>query len=95
MSKGVCDLYLPNAFTPNKDGLSDIFKMKYPFAVRNFSFTIFNRWEEKVLKRLACKKGDGLFNGTDQNTGAYVWMISFIDNDNVKKFAKCRYKRLR
>jgi hypothetical protein len=37
---GACTLMLPNAFTHNGDGINDIFGAKYPFAVREFIFSI-------------------------------------------------------
>jgi len=80
---------MPSAFTPNGDGLNDVFRVKYPFTVSAFSFAIFNRWGERVFQSNDITKGwDGTYNGTDQNAGAYVWMISFIDTDNIKKICK-------
>ncbi|MFM2284833.1 MAG: hypothetical protein RLZZ543_330 [Bacteroidota bacterium] len=41
-------VYVPNAFTPNDDGLNDVFRIQgYPIQVLNFR--IFNRWGEQIF----------------------------------------------
>jgi len=77
------DLYVPTAFTPNGDGLNDRF---YPFPVGikaiNY-FRVFNRWGQLIFSSNVLYKGwDGKFNGTEQATGTYVWMIEGITADN-------------
>jgi gliding motility-associated-like protein len=89
ISEGVCELYIASAFTPDGDGINDVFGIKYPFAVRQFDMSIYNRWGEKISESNDMSKGwDGTFNGVNQNTEVYIWMISFIDSNNAKKFAQ-------
>ena len=45
-----CSLMLPNVFSPNGDGLNDIFRVKYPFAVKAFSLTVYNRLCKKMFE---------------------------------------------
>lgn len=86
---GTCELYMPSAFTPNNDGINDLFKAKDISAVRQFSFSVYNRYGEKVFESNSINNGwDGSYKGVIQNTGAYIWMISFIGSDNIRKFAK-------
>jgi len=46
-----CELFIPNGFSPNNDGIHDEFKIKcienYPEA----SIEIFNRWGNRVFKK--------------------------------------------
>lgn len=42
-------LYIPNAFTPNNDGLNDVFRV-YGNGIVKFSIQIFNRWGEVVYE---------------------------------------------
>jgi gliding motility-associated-like protein len=78
--KNNCNIYIPNAFTPNKDGLNDLFKPTINMAFQKFSFTIFNRYGEKIFETYEYGKGwDGTFKGKDQQSGTYVYRITFTN----------------
>ena len=69
--------FVPTAFTPNNDGLNDCFGVAYWGNINSFSFTIFNRWGQKVFSTnniLQC--WDGKYNGIVQSTGTFVYQIS-------------------
>jgi gliding motility-associated-like protein len=86
VSKSPCgDIFLPNAFTPNGDGLNDKFgpssisTLYPPSAV----FRIFNRWGEVIFETKDLNhKWDGRFHGITQATGSYVYYLSFDCNGN-------------
>lgn len=72
-------IYVPNAFTPNADGLNDIFQPK-GFGVTKYELNIFDRWGEKVFSTKNFDEGwDGSFQGRGQKTceeGSYSWLIN-------------------
>ncbi|MGH2552685.1 MAG: gliding motility-associated C-terminal domain-containing protein, partial [Chitinophagaceae bacterium] len=74
------ELYVPSGFTPNGDGLNDIF---YPFPVGIKSinyFRVFNRWGQLVFSSTVLYKGwDGKFQAVEQPTGTYVFMAEGVD----------------
>ena len=72
--------YLPNAFTPNGDGLNDVFR-PIPVGIKSTEyFRIFNRYGQMIFETTEWLKGwDGKYLGKTQPTGAYVWMIKGID----------------
>jgi len=74
------EIYLPNAFTPNGDGLNDLYKGK-PVGIREFKYLkIFNRFGQQVFYTTDFLNGwDGTFNGKQQNSGVYVVIASGID----------------
>ena len=87
----LCDasnFFLPNTFTPNGDGVNDIF---YPRGVGLFSiktFKIFNRWGEIVFERNNFQANDpnygwdGTYKGKKQNDDVFVYYMEIIcDND--------------
>ncbi len=72
------ELIIPNAFTPNEDGLNDVFHILNPIFYPVFSFDIFNRWGQKVFSTNDILQGwDGTLDAKDQEIGMYVWMVTF------------------
>ncbi len=84
--KGICQLYIPNAFTPNSDNVNDFFRIKYPFAVQRFQMLVYNRYGQQIFASSDIGRGwDGKYGGLPQPGGAYVWIISFVDIDGENK----------
>lgn len=81
--------FMPNAFSPNGDGLNDIFR---PVAVgyRSLkSFQVFNRWGEEVYSGKTLETGwDGTYNHRQAEIGVYFWQISFIDRFGKEGYLK-------
>lgn len=83
------DLFVPTAFTPNKDGKNDILK---PIAVGitqlNF-FRIYNRWGQLVFETKELEKGwDGTINGVPQASGTFVFVTQGVDYTGKVIFKK-------
>ncbi|MEI7471654.1 MAG: T9SS type B sorting domain-containing protein [Chitinophagaceae bacterium] len=74
--------YLPNAFSPNGDGLNDIFR-PIPVGIKSTEyFRVFNRYGQMVFETTQWLKGwDGTFMGKKQPIDAYVWMIKGLSRD--------------
>lgn len=86
---GFCDLIMPNAFTPNYDGINDIFRVKYPFPVKSFLLRIYDRFGEKVFESNDIHKGwTGTFKGINALQGAYVWTISLVNSEGKTESGK-------
>jgi gliding motility-associated-like protein len=70
--------YIPKAFSPNNDGKNDTFK---PFVfgnIESYRFTIFSRWGQVVFQSTDPYKGwDGRFQGTQQDSNAFVWICTY------------------
>jgi gliding motility-associated-like protein len=80
---------IPTAFTPNNDGLNDIFKPRITGPVINYHFVIYNRWAEKVFESTEINKGwDGTFNGKADKTAVYIWVCQFQFNGGKKEARK-------
>jgi gliding motility-associated-like protein len=72
------DLVLPNAFTPNGDGLNDVFRVTNDVLYPVFELVIFNRWGEVIYRSDDIRSGwDGTFRGKEQESGVYIWLIRF------------------
>ena len=75
-------VYIPNSFTPNGDGLNDIFKPKY-FGVRRVAhFGVYDRWGKELFRTLYKNEGwDGTFNGNPcQRNQVYVYRVETVSN---------------
>jgi gliding motility-associated-like protein len=72
-------LYIPNAFTPNGDGLNDIFQAK-GYYIEKFDMWIFDRWGEEIFHSDDLLKGwDGTLKGKMSENGVYTWKVIAID----------------
>ncbi len=70
-------LYMPNAFTPNNDGLNDMFQSKAR-DIRDLEITIFNRWGELIhIIRGKDEFWDGYHKGKLAQMGVYVWQAQY------------------
>jgi gliding motility-associated-like protein len=87
------NVFIPNTFSPNGDGVNDIF---YPRGTGLFSiksFRIFNRWGQLVYEKGGFMPNDasagwnGTYNGQRLNPDVYVYMVDIVcDNSNVLTF---------
>lgn len=69
-------LYIPDAFTPNGDGINDTFGISGE-AIRNFNMRVYNRWGELVFESdNASTQWDGSFKGEKVPQGVYVYQVS-------------------
>ncbi|MBA2744995.1 MAG: gliding motility-associated C-terminal domain-containing protein [Flavisolibacter sp.] len=82
-------VFVPSAFTPNRDGKNDLFR---PIAVGLTQieyFRVFNRWGQLVFSTNRNMQGwDGRISGKEQGTGTYVWLVKGIDFTGKTFFAK-------
>jgi gliding motility-associated-like protein len=70
-------LWVPNSFSPNDDGLNDVFKPEAQ-KIRDYELTIYNRWGELVFQSAKLSEGwDGTFDGKQAQTGVYLYQIVY------------------
>ncbi len=84
-------VYVPNAFSPNSDGLNDFFTIYTGPGVTNIiRFEIFDRWGEHLFSVPANSapndpflRWDGKFRGKKMQPAVYVWFaeIEFVDGN--------------
>jgi gliding motility-associated-like protein len=73
-------VYVPTGFTPNGDGLNDLMR-PYCAGIRQLDyFTVYNRWGQMVFTTKTIGAGwDGVFKGSKQSTGTYIWTLRAVD----------------
>ena len=74
------DIYVPNSFTPNGDGLNDLLR-PIPVGLVEFHYLkIFNRFGHLLFTITDPARGwDGRIQGVEQNSGTYVWIAEGVD----------------
>ncbi|MDR2410392.1 MAG: gliding motility-associated C-terminal domain-containing protein [Bacteroidales bacterium] len=84
------DIYVPNAFTPNGDGLNDIFYVKTKMELTFFELTIYaSNGRELLFTSKNINQGwDGTYRGHLQAHGLYFYTVRYTD-----KFGKNTEKR--
>jgi gliding motility-associated-like protein len=76
-------LTIPNACTPNNDGVNDIFKA-HGQNIKTINAKIFNRWGQELFKWNDINSGwDGKHNGNDVSAGVYFYVISVEFGDGI------------
>ncbi|MBA3901092.1 MAG: gliding motility-associated C-terminal domain-containing protein, partial [Bacteroidetes bacterium] len=71
--------WVPNAFTPNGDGLNDVFLPELT-GIREFEMRIYNRWGQQIFISNDHRKGwDGTINGKEAQTEVYTYKIALTN----------------
>jgi gliding motility-associated-like protein len=72
-------VFFPNAFTPNGDGLNDTFFPKGVF-IKNFQMSVFTPNGQKIFESAVLGEGwDGTFQGKPMPQGAYIYQCVIED----------------
>ncbi|MGC4103079.1 PKD domain-containing protein [Ferruginibacter sp.] len=83
------DIYVPNAFTPNGDGLNDILKPILIGMKELGYFRVYNRFGNMVYSTTDIGQGwDGTYLGKGQDPATFVWMAEGITYKGDKRFKK-------
>jgi gliding motility-associated-like protein len=82
------DFYVPNAFTPDGNDNNDQFRV-FGKGMSTVSVKVFNRWGEKVFDSQGVQWSgwDGTYQGTDQPTGVYTYVVEveFLNGSKKQK----------
>jgi gliding motility-associated-like protein len=84
------EMYTPNAFTPNGDGLNDNFRPNLnSTSLKKVRFRVYNRWGEKLFDADNVDIGwDGKYMNELVVSGTYIYLIDYIDLDNFRNQEK-------
>ena len=75
--------FVPNSFTPNKDGINDVF-LPQIYGIMEYELEIYNRWGELLFHSNQLDMGwDGSFKDTACPSGVYLWKIKAKTIDHI------------
>jgi gliding motility-associated-like protein len=85
-----CDsVFIPNVFTPNNDGLNDLFRFTVPVN-QCFHAKIYNRWGKLLYE---WDDAAGGWDGTNQDNGkkvsdgVYYYILRYCNSDMAYRYA--------
>jgi gliding motility-associated-like protein len=76
------EIYVPTAFTPNGDGLNDVFR-PFPVGIRKLNFfRVYNRWGQLIYSTSTLNQGwNGRMGSEEAPTGSYVWVAEGVTKE--------------
>ncbi|MCB0587481.1 MAG: gliding motility-associated C-terminal domain-containing protein [Phaeodactylibacter sp.] len=78
-----CNVYIPNAFSPNDDGRNDLFRPQSPCELKDYEFLVFDRWGNQLFSTANPDEGwDGRNKGRPMTVGVYAWALSYTVEAN-------------
>lgn len=81
-----CYIDVPNAFTPNNDGVNDYLYPLSAYKAIDLEFSVYNRLGQQVFfTKDWTHKWDGTFKGQPADVGTYVWMLRYTTKEDGKK----------
>ncbi len=87
--------YIPNSFSPNNDGINDLFQPIISNA-KSIKMSIFNRWGELIFEKTNEQPfWDGNFKNQTCQEGVYMYSLTIIDLQEKKHFKRGTLSLLR
>jgi gliding motility-associated-like protein len=73
---------IPNAFTPDGDGLNDVFRPLLECPEGEYTMEVYNRWGQRIFTSNDPEVGwDGRVNNNAAPVDVYVWLLHFGEVD--------------
>ncbi len=77
-----CSVFVPNAFSPNNDGINDELQVFSDCILHQLKMSVFNRWGDQVFAGTGIENlWDGTFNNRPASAGLYVVRIQYAGQD--------------
>jgi gliding motility-associated-like protein len=71
-------IFIPNAFSPNNDGLNDVFRIYTTAAIELLQYAVYDRWGNKVWSTFNhLDSWDGQFNNGKTDIGTYFYIFRY------------------
>lgn len=95
----ISGIIMPNAFTPNFDGINDTYGPVnyFPDEGADFIFLIYNRWGQKIYETTNITNAywDGNFEGQPSPTGVFIYYLYYSPSENQQFEEKGTFTLLR
>ncbi len=83
-----CELHMPTAFSPNSDGVNDIYRGVSRCGAQRYHLQIYNRWGNLIFETTDVAQGwNGIYKSVPQPTDVYIYQVEY--------FNYCQQKQLK
>ena len=79
-------LFFPNSFTPNGDGINEVYQIKGNSADEIEYFAVYNRWGQKVFE----SESNTVWDGLGQPIGVYTINVFVKNNRYIRNITLVR-----
>ncbi len=86
-----CHFRMPSAFSPNADGLNDVFLpvISAGCPVQAYVLSVYNRWGQRVFYSAKTDQGwDGTINGQYAEMGTYMYQVQFLGGTRKQQYTQ-------
>jgi gliding motility-associated-like protein len=87
-------MYLPDAFTPNRDGKNEVFG-PVGQGITAYDMKIYSRWGELIYQTQNSEPWDGTFRGSLVPSGVYVVSLNLVDYQGVRHWHQATFHLIR
>lgn len=78
-----CKVFVPTAFSPNGDGVNDVFRPfpnpRYCDLSAEHTLTVYDRWGGEILSRSTTGWNGNSLDGIPYSAGTYVYILTYLD----------------
>ena len=79
------EIVMVNAFTPNNDGVNDVFNVKGNH-IKEINATVFNRWGQELYNWNELNGGwNGKYKGKEVSAGTYFYVVTVVYEDGTSE----------
>lgn len=84
-----CQVFVPNVFSPNGDGLNEVFKVDFPCEALSYQLDIFDRYGVRVCRlNNPLDTWDGNIHDKNCPTGAYYYVLRYLTAGRLEGLVK-------
>ncbi len=86
-----CFSHVASAFSPNGDGMNDVFipVIETGCPIGSYTFSVYNRYGQRVFSSATASKGwDGTYNGQPVDAGTYMFELRFEGGTRKEEYYK-------
>ncbi|MFN8287669.1 MAG: gliding motility-associated C-terminal domain-containing protein [Chitinophagales bacterium] len=75
-----CQLHMPTAFSPNSDGVNDVYRGVSRCGAQRYHLQVYNRWGNLLFETTDVSQGwNGIYKSAPQPTDVYIYQVEYFN----------------